>query len=406
MAKVSLIIPSRTERFLGPTVRDVLANARGDIEVLVVLDGYWTAAGELPDDKRVIVMHRGSPEGMRPAINWAASAAKGEFLMKLDAHCSITEGFDVKLQEGLDKDWVVVPRRDRLDPIGWCKQETGKIPIDAHYLSWPWERPNDPSCGLHGTVWNQRSKDRSHILIDDEMSSQGSCWFMHREHFEHRIGPLDVKNYGNFIQEFQEIGLKTWLGTLGGRVIVNKNVTYLHLHKGRTYGRGYSLSGSNHEAGARFCTDYWMNDRWPDRVRNLRWLVEKFSPVPTWPIDLDLAFRGPSRVAAPWRQAQGGSMKFEIIEARYGVGDKAGEFVDVTEVVKGLTTEQGFTIDRVRNEVLGVGNPFQGKRKRLTIRYSHEGVERVAEALERKSLTVPQPPAVAEAQSPVPSPAK
>lgn len=287
MAKVSIIIPSRNERFLVPTVADVLRQARGDVEVVVVLDGYWPDP-PVPSDPRVKLLHRGTAQGMRPGINAAAAMATGDYLMKCDAHCSFSEGFDVALAAQCEGDWVVVPRRDRLDPEAWTLQASGKPPIDAHYLSYPYERPGDWSCGLHGTVWTQRAAARQAVLLDEEMSSQGSCWFMTRGQWG-RIGPLDSVNYGNFIQEFQEVGLKTWLG--GGAVMVNKAVTYLHLHKGRTYGRGYSMAGFNHEAGRDFCTDYWMHDRWAGRVRGLRWLIERFAPVPTWPADLDEAFR-------------------------------------------------------------------------------------------------------------------
>lgn len=403
MPKTSIIIPSRNEQFLAPTVRTLLANAHGDIEVIVVLDGYWPPpARALPEDKRLRILHRGSAAGMRPAINWAAEAATGEFLMKMDAHCSITEGYDLELQKEIDRDWVVIPRRDRLDAEKWCKQETGKIPIDAHYLSYPYERPMDPACGLHGTVWNARSQARSHILFDDEMSSQGSCWFMHREHFMKRLYPLDVKNYGNFIQEFQEVGLKTQLGTEGGAVKVNKRVTYLHLHKGRTYGRGYSLAGSNHEAGARFATDFWMNDRWDKRVRNLRWLIEKFWPVPSWPKDLDAAFAR----ARPTMISVGGKTMITIVSARYGIGTGEGEFVDVTEKVKSLATADGLEIPKVSNDLLGVGNPFQGQRKRLYVVYTQDGTQHAADALERKSLRLPlsvSPTGEAPATPPAPA---
>jgi len=283
--RVSVVIPSRHERFLPETVRDVLSKAQGDLEVLVILDGYW--AHDLPDDPRLVQIHRGAAQGMRPAINSACAVATGEYLCKLDAHCAVAAGFDVVLKADCDRDWVVVPRRYRLDPIAWAWQDVGKPPIDSHYLSYPYERQGDASCGLHGTVWEARAKARADLLIDDEMSSQGSCWCMHRDQWA-RVGPLDVAHYGNFIQEFQEIGLKTWLG--GGAVKVNKQTWYAHLHKGTTYGRGYSMAGFHHERGRAFCTDYWMHDRWPQRVRDLRWLVEKFAPVPSWPADLDQAF--------------------------------------------------------------------------------------------------------------------
>lgn len=284
---ISLIIPSRNEKFLLPTVQDVLAKSRGEIEIIVVLEGYWTV---LPNDPRVRIIHHGQPLGMRPAINHAVRIARGEHLMKLDAHCMVEEGFDhILLRHYLEDNWVVVPRRDRLDPEKWCKSEDSRPSIDAHYLSYPYERPGDPSCGLHGTEWKERGIARKDVLLDEEMSSQGSCWFMSRRQWD-RIGELDSEHYGSFIQEFQEVGLKTWLG--GGKVMINKHTTYYHLYKGKRYGRGYSMAGLNHEAGRDYCTQFWMTDQpFSGRVYPLRWLIERFAPVPTWPVDLDEAFR-------------------------------------------------------------------------------------------------------------------
>ena len=291
---ISVIIPSRNERFLGQTVADVLAHARGEIEVITILDGYWPD-DPLPDDKRLVTLHNGTPLSMRAAINAAAQIARGDFLMKLDAHCSVSEGFDVVLAADCDKDWVVIPRRDRLDPIAWTRQETKKLPIDHHFLNWPGHKPDDPFCGLHGAIWPERTRDRASILIDDEMTTQGSCWCMHREYFLRRFSPLDHVNYGNITHEAQEITLKCWLS--GGQVKVNKQAQYLHLHKGRAFGRGYALATGDHARSTAYCTDYWMHDRWPDAIHPLRWLVEKFSPVPTWPADLDAAFEAYAAVA-------------------------------------------------------------------------------------------------------------
>lgn len=285
---VSVILPSRNERFLVPTVQDVLAKARGEVEVIAVLDGYWPDP-PLPEDSRLVVLHHGESKGMRTAINVAAQIARGQHLMKLDAHCSVSEGFDVTLAADCDVDWVVIPRRDRLDPLAWGRQETGKPPIDHHYLNWPGDKPDDPFCGLHGSIWPARSRAMVDVRIDDEMTTQGSCWFTPREYFLRRFYPLDQANYGNITHEAQEITLKAWLS--GGQVKVNKGAQYLHLHKGKTYGRGYPLGGSEHGRSTSYCTDYWMHDRCPEAVHPLRWLVEKFAPVPTWPADLDEAFR-------------------------------------------------------------------------------------------------------------------
>jgi glycosyltransferase involved in cell wall biosynthesis len=284
MAKVSIIIPANGEKFLQPTIKNLIANARGDYEIIAVLDGYWPDP-PLADHPRLSLLHWGTTRGMRPAINAAVEMAKGEFLMKIDAHCSVTEGFDEVLAADCADDWIVVPRRGSLDPyrepFGQLK-ENGKSAVDYHYLSYPFEQ-NRPGAGLHGTVWNERARTRLHLDFDDEMSSQGSCWFMTRKHW-YRIGPMETHNYGNFIQEMQEIGLKTWLG--GGQMKINKRCKYLHWHKGQE-GRGYFIDRRQMHRGSIFCVKHWMTDSWAERKRNMRWLIEHFWPVPTWPRHAD-----------------------------------------------------------------------------------------------------------------------
>jgi glycosyltransferase involved in cell wall biosynthesis len=289
MAKLSVLIPSRCERFLQQTVSDVLAKARGDIEVVVNLDGYWPEP-PLTDDPRLVVLHQPAQRGMRPGINAAAAVARGEFLMKLDGHCMLDEGFDEILKADCDGDWLIVPRRVSLDAERWAVLNTGKSPVDAHYLSWPYERPGDRTCGLHGNVWNDRQRKRLEVLIDDEMSSQGSCWFTSRGHWQRCLEPMEVHHYGTFAQEFQELGCKTWLS--GGRVVVNKRTKYAHLHKGRQYGTGYKFNSARweqwaqeRESARRFTIDWWLRDKWSERVRDFAWLIERFWPVPGWPED-------------------------------------------------------------------------------------------------------------------------
>ena len=53
--------------------------------------------------------------------------------------------------------------------------------------------------------------------IVDLMTTQGSCWFMHKEFFDF-IGGEDEDNYGTMGAEAQEICLKTWLS--GGRFVL------------------------------------------------------------------------------------------------------------------------------------------------------------------------------------------
>jgi hypothetical protein len=285
---VSVLIPTRNERWTQATIDDLLKNATGDIEIVVALEGFWPDP-PLKPDPRVIVLHSGQPRGMRGAIEAAAEIARGTYLMKIDAHCLVGPGFDTILAAECDKDWVVVPRRYSLNVDNWCI-EPSKVKqfIDAHYLCYPY-KADRPDVGLHGEVWMERTRARQEVLIDDEMSSQGSCWFMHREHFWKRLGGMPLEGYGRFVQEFQQIGMKTWLG--GGRCVVNKKTFYAHLHKGKRFGRGYYISKPEMIDGAAWSADYWLNNRWPGRVADFKWLMEKFWPVPTWGSDFDAAMK-------------------------------------------------------------------------------------------------------------------
>lgn len=278
-SRVSIIIPSRNERFLNKTVEDILAKAQGDVEVIVVLEGYWP--NPMPkDDPRVVIIHNSLATGMRNAINAGAAVATGEYIMKLDAHCMLGEGFDVILKADCETNWLVVPRRYSLEPEEWKIQENGKAPVDAHYLSWPFQ-PDKPGRGLHGAVWNDRARKRKDILIDEEMSSQGSSWFTHRNHWDTCIGPMSCEGYGRFVQEMQELGLKTWLS--GGQLMVNKKTWYAHLHKGSKYGRGYAMSSRETNAGIMYSVEYWMYNKWEKRIHDIDWLIDRFGPVPGWP---------------------------------------------------------------------------------------------------------------------------
>lgn len=281
---VSIIIPVKNEQFLNKTVQDLLKKATGAIEIIIVLDGYWPE--EIIEDTRVNYIHFTGRRGMRACINAGAAMAKGKYLLKIDGHCMVDEGFDEKLKANCEDNWIVIPRRFRLDAENWTLGDTHKLPIDYEFLNWPhW---NKEEVGLHGNVWNQRTQermDKPEYMIDDNMSFQGSFWFMTKKHWNW-LGGMSEVGYETFVQEAQELGLKTWLG--GGRVVTNKHTWYAHLHKGRKYGRGYFIDQKEMIRGRLYSVDFWMNNRWPERVHDIEWLIEKFWPVPTWPENREL----------------------------------------------------------------------------------------------------------------------
>jgi glycosyltransferase involved in cell wall biosynthesis len=284
---VSVIIPSRSAQYLRQTVNDLLTKAEGEVEVIVVYDGRWPEPDEIPaNDPRLIQIHHGVIDdnpGMRASINSGVLASKGDYLLVIDEQCMVDQSYDVKLAADCEDNWVVIPRRKRLDAENWTLIDDGRPDIDYMQVDYPYQRPYDKTCGLHGAEW--RRPERADILIDDTPTMQGSCYFMKRTWWDKVVGPLDDVNYGTFTQEAQEVSFKTWFS--GGRVVVNKKTWYAHLHKGRR-GKGYGFSNDQYkrhlegtERGRVFAINYWMNTK--DYAHDFKWYInEKFPNSPGW----------------------------------------------------------------------------------------------------------------------------
>ena len=274
---LSIAIPSRNEIFLKNTIEDVLRNATGKIEVFPILDGYDIPEDEIVKDDRVkyIRIPNNGQMQKRHGINTAVSIAKGEYVMSLDAHCMMAKGFDEQLAKDHQDNWVQLPRRNRLNAADWCLQpQPKKPPIDYEYFMWRGLRKPDPS--LHGFRWDARTREREHILIDDTLTFQGSCWFMTKEWFN-KMGFMQIDGYTGWGQEAEEIGLKTRLH--GGRLISNKNTWYAHLHKGKKYGRMYFMNKKSNIRCYAYSSSIWLG-KYKDFFIEL---IDKFSPVPNFP---------------------------------------------------------------------------------------------------------------------------
>ena len=264
---VSVVIPSRNEPYLRQTCEDLIKNARGPIEVLAILDGYWPDPKDIVKD--VIYIHNENPRGMRDGINSGVAIATGEFILKSDAHCMFSVGWDLDLKAHYEENQVVVPRRYPLDPEKWAIEERkdNKYPVDKMYLS----------VDLHGEPWPEGN--HSNQMIEDTPSSQGSCWFMSKKYYEF-LELLDEENYGTFYNEFQEIGLKCWLS--GGEVKVNKFVSYSHWHKPRDVGRGYNLNKGEQEKALAYLENWKNGKGWYKQIHPLSWFAKKFPTMPGW----------------------------------------------------------------------------------------------------------------------------
>jgi glycosyltransferase involved in cell wall biosynthesis len=115
---LSVLIPARNEMFLAKTVEDILKNKRGNTEVIVGLDGEWANPG-VPVHDDVSVLYVPESLGQRGITNQLCRLSKAKYVMKLDAHCSVDEGFDLKMIEVMRDNYTLIPLMRNLHAFDW-----------------------------------------------------------------------------------------------------------------------------------------------------------------------------------------------------------------------------------------------------------------------------------------------
>jgi hypothetical protein len=253
--KLSVVIPSYKDPLLVKTVESLLENSelkQKELEIICVLDGYWTAP---IDDPRVKVVHVGKNRGMREAINTGVKVANGEFIMRTDEHCSFGKGYDRILTETCEDNWIVTPRRYFLDPVKW--EVMDKTPVDYNKLVIGGEPKK-----FAGVDWKSRTEERKDIMIDETMAMQGSCWLMKKSWWEKVIVALQTEGYGPLYQDSHEMVFKTWQA--GGKLMVNKNTW--HAHKHRDFPRTHNYGKKEAEPGWTYSINLW-NDYYQKEIR-------------------------------------------------------------------------------------------------------------------------------------------
>jgi glycosyltransferase involved in cell wall biosynthesis len=210
----------------------------------------------------------------RQAINAAVSISRGKYVMWADAHCLFAKGFDEVLKSDCEENMVIIPRRYKLEPESWTTKNhlDGSLPVDYEY----WIYRDYLAGFLKPYRWDQRAIERKDIMIDDTLTMQASCIFMHRTWFD-IMGFMQVKGYTGWGQEDVEIAMKTW--TNGGRVVVNKNTHYAHLYKGANFGRMYRPVVSQWAQTKEYGHRHWTKERKDDFLK----VLKKFAPIPNWP---------------------------------------------------------------------------------------------------------------------------
>lgn len=277
---LSVLIPARNEMFLSITVENILSNIRGNTEILVLLDGQWANPG-VPDDPRITIIKTGEALGQRAALNMLARVSQSKYLLKIDAHCIVEEGFDIKLMQDMRDNWTVVPAMYNLHMFDWVCKKCG-------YRKYQSPTPKEcPKCNTKDSMYRdmiveRRESRRSEFYRFDKtlhfqyfgefkyrpegkpqlapsMSLQGSCFMLTRDKwFELNICDED---HGSWGQQGVEVALKTWFS--GGEVMVNKNTWYAHMFRtqGGDFGFPFPLSGSDVDKARKHSRNLFLDDK-------------------------------------------------------------------------------------------------------------------------------------------------
>lgn len=322
---LSILIPSKNEMFVGKTVDSLLQKIRGKTEIIVVLDGEW-GESEIADDPRVTVVYSGTSIGQRAATRLACRLSQAKYVMKLDAHCELGEGFDLILMEDMKDHYTILPLMRNLHAFDWvCIGTHERSGLD--YVDEPLSKMKALGCGhtiyqgptpkkcpncsgnmervlvwkakerpkstafrfdktLHFQYWNDfKKRPEGQGDLTDTLSAQGSCFMMTREkYWALDIDDPQLAGKTGWGQQGVEVALKTWLS--GGELKVNHRTYYAHMFRtqGGDFSFPFDLSGKEVEETRKKSRALWLEGHWDKALpgRDLTWLLDKFYPVPEW----------------------------------------------------------------------------------------------------------------------------
>ncbi len=296
MAKVSIIIPARAEKYenLKRTIDSIRENATGEYEIIVGFNGppYY----DFPD---VLSVKLPRDVGIKNNINMLCAMAEGKYIYKSDAHCRFGKGFDEILQADMQDDWIVMPRFKIIKDDWSIQMRDGQEEFyDYFFLCCPFTDPRGFRFKAGGH-WKERTMERDPeqkweadgqilsvkdpLWIDETPQIHGSGWFISKDHY-FKLGGFPCIDPEGHAQEPIWLALKNWL--MGGKVMVNKKTWYAHLHQSNDV-KGYHFTKDQERVSYDIAANFWMGDKWGERKHDIDWFIEKFMPMPTWPEDWD-----------------------------------------------------------------------------------------------------------------------
>lgn len=256
MADLSIIIPARNEKYLQRTIEDILEHIEGDTEIIVGIDG----SKDVPPIIGFILGYSGYQIGQRALQNILVRQSKAKYIMKVDGHCSFSQGFDVKMMEAMDNKTIMSPYMMRLDAENWTimpQNPTSMYVFDTDLVMQHWR------------------EGQNEELINETMVPVGAAFMVSRENYWK--WNLCDESLGSWGGQCTELGIKAYLN--GGRCVTNKNVYFGHLFREKKEDFPYDRG----EHPGQFALEE-LRKRYKNK--SIAGLIEKFNYPPNWSKEL------------------------------------------------------------------------------------------------------------------------
>jgi len=286
MDLVSVIIPSRNEKYLYKTVFNVLATAKEDIEIFILLDA-WDFIGyndknpeasnilheqvrlvkELASkNKCVKIIETKECLGQRRFINEAVRQSKGKYFLKIDAHSMMSANWDIAAKKAMERDVFLIPQMWKLDEQSWK-------PVNKNTQ---YHLDNNLTPRTGGGFINLHKPEL--------MAFGGEAWFV-SINLWWKLGGYD-EMLGNWGSTGTEFSLKVWL--MGYKLLLCDDFWCAHLYRGKF---PYKDKGMRARTTGKIIRSNFLANRVKGQIHPVEWLVNKFWPIPTWDINTILEIR-------------------------------------------------------------------------------------------------------------------
>jgi len=253
---ISVIIPSRKEdeQYLDKTLKSLHDTCLWPIETIVYCDNFKPSKNGYYCTEKIL--HSDDYVGQRYAMNRMVEKAEGKYIFRMDAHCKMSDCWDVKLKASCKKNTLVTTIFDGLDSSSWSStnRDNGFVRIT----------PQLKSFFVRG--WKHIEERETE---EETMGISGSAWMILKEYYE-ELGGSD-ESLGEYGYIGSEWPLKIWL--TGGRCVIRTDVVCYHLFR---KAMPFNIDETARLGAYEKLHRQWVEGNDPRIKRPMGWLVSKF----------------------------------------------------------------------------------------------------------------------------------